>query len=358
MLKGLGGKNMNRPKKTPTKITINDVAKKAGVSKTTVSRYINGRTDMMSDEVAIRVQDVIDELGFRPSRVAQNLKFKNTGIIGCIIADITSDFAGYLVEGVSDICTKNDYQVLFVNTSNNPRKEVEAIQSLLDSKVDGLIVNTAGNNEEFLHEVRDSGVPIVIADRYLDSDTLIDTISSTNYRSTFECIAYLKEQGYDHVYFFGQQLGNNRTRVIRHEAFLDATQEYFPKADHSYTYFIRDHATDHELVAALEEIRTNHPNENVAIFAVNGMMMMDLVIVFKKMGIKMGEDLGMCGFDDWRWAELIEPGITAIRQDTYQLGARSTRRLLQLIQSKANIQPQLVEIPTKLMKRASTDIKK
>ena len=349
---------MTKSKKTQSKVTINDVARLAGVSKTTVSRYINDHHDMMSEEVGLRIQEVIDELGFRPSRIAQNLKLKRTGIIGCVIADITSNFAGSLVEGVSDICTQNDYQVLFVNTSNNSQKEVEAIQSLLDSRVDGLIVNTAGNNEEFLYEVRNNGTPIVIADRYLDSDTLIDTISSTNYQSTYEAIEYLANQGYDHVYFFGQSLGNNKIRVIRHEAFLDAKTTFFKKSEGTSTYFITNHRSDEELINAFEEISNNHKGENVAIFAVNGMMLLDIVEVMKKLRLKIGKDFGLCGYDDWKWAELIEPGITTIRQDTYQLGARSTRRLLQLIQSNSNIQPKLVELPTKLMKRGSTEIPK
>lgn len=349
---------MQKPKKNQNKVTINDVAKKSGVSKTTVSRYINGHYDMMSDEVGVRIQKVIDELGFRPSRIAQNLKAKHTAILGCVIADISSPFAASLVEGVSDICTKNDYQVLFVNTSNNPKREREAIESLLDSKVDGLIVNTAGHNEEFLHQVRNTGVPIVIADRYLNGDNLIDTISSTNYQSTFECIEYLYNQGYDKVYFFGQALGNNRTRVIRHQAFLDAHNKYFDEVE-SHTYFITDHHNDEQVVEGLMHLyERSKSGENIAVFAVNGMMMLDILVAMKKLNIHVGKDLGLCGFDDWTWADLIGPGITTIRQDTYQLGARSTRRLLQLIQSDSQVQPKLVELPTQLMKRGSTEIYK
>jgi LacI family transcriptional regulator, kdg operon repressor len=349
---------MQNTKKTQNKITINDVAMKSGVSKTTVSRYINGHYDMMSEEVGFRIQSVIDELGFRPSRIAQNLKSKHTAILGCVIADISSPFAASLVEGISDICTQNDYQVLFVNTGNNPKREREAIRSLLDSKVDGLIVNTAGHNEEYLHQVRNTGVPIVIADRYLNGDTLIDTISSTNYQSTFECIEYLYEQGYDHVYFFGQALGNNRARVIRHQAFLDAHNKYFD-TEASHTYFITDHLSDAQVLKGLTELNDRaKKGENIAIFAVNGMMMLDLLVAMKKLNITVGDDLGLCGFDDWTWADLIGPGITTIRQDTYQLGARSTRRLLQLIQSDAHVKPKLVELPTQLMKRGSTEIKK
>ena len=340
-----------------SKATINDVASRAGVSKATVSRYINGRYEMMSKEVALRIQSVIEELGYRPSRIAQNLKLKKTGIIGCVVADITSDFSAYLVEGISEVFLENNYQVLLVNTNNDPVKEVEGIQSLLDSKVDGLIVNTTGGNEDFLIDVRRSGVPIVIADRYLENMDIIDTITSTNYVSTVEGIRFLHDQGYDHVYFFGQSLGNNKIRVTRHLAFLEAKSQFYNRDGSSNTYFITNERKEMEIKKALNEIKMNHKNENVALFAVNGMMLLDLVVALKESNLKIGEDFGLCGFDDWKWASLIEPGITTIRQDTLKVGSRSASRLIELIQSDHVLKPKLVELPTKLIVRGSTTIK-
>lgn len=346
---------MAKKEQTP-RVTIDDVARLCDVSKTTVSRYINGKHHMMSAEVAQKIEEVIHELGYRPSRIAQNLKSKHTTVIGCVIADITSEFSASLVKGISDICFKNDYQVLFANTNNDPQKEVETIKSLLDSKVDGLIVNTAGSNDDFLISIRDENIPIVIADRYLDGEIKIDTISSTNYQSTYDTLCFLKKQGYEQVYFFGQTFGLNNNRVIRHQAFLDAKHELFNHDGASNTYLITNRHDDSDLDNMLIEIKEKHPDESVALFAVNEMMLLALVKSLRRNNYLIGIDFGICGYDDSRWTELVDPGITTIRQDTFKLGSTTAQRLLQLIKSNRNLLPKLVELPTTLMKRGSTTI--
>jgi len=145
--------------------TINEVAAKAKVSKTTISRYLNGKYEYMSVETKERIEKVIEELNYRPSNIARSLKAKNSGVIGCIIADIGSPFSSIVVKGINYVCNKEGYRVLFANTDNDPENEIKSIESLIDSKVDGLIINTTGHNDEYLINLRQNGLNIVLADR-------------------------------------------------------------------------------------------------------------------------------------------------------------------------------------------------
>jgi LacI family kdg operon repressor len=128
-------------------ITISDVAKASGVSKTTISRYLNGKYEYMSQDTRKRIQTIIEELKYRPSNVAKTLKSNKSGLIGVIIADIASQFSSILLKGIGDVCKANGYQVMISNVDNDPEKEREYIQSLMDNRVEGIIVNTTGYDD-------------------------------------------------------------------------------------------------------------------------------------------------------------------------------------------------------------------
>ena len=130
------------------KATISDVAAKSGVSKTTVSRFLNGKYDNISIATRQRIKAVIEELDYRPNRTAQRLKASRTMLVGCIIGDISSPFSAVLLKGIMGICEAAGYQVLFADCNDDPERERMAIKSFVDNRVDGLIVNTSGGNEE------------------------------------------------------------------------------------------------------------------------------------------------------------------------------------------------------------------
>lgn len=345
--------------KLGSKVTINEVAERAGVSKTTVSRYINGKYESMSVATRENLEMIIRELDYRPSKTAQRLKADKTGIVGCVIADIRSSFSTNLVKGINDVCAARDYQVLFANTDNDPINEQKSIVSLLDNKLDGLIVNTTGSNDEFLIDLDAQGVPIVMADRYLENDQILDIVTSTNYVSSFECVKFLKDQGYDKVYFVSQTMGNNRNRLIRHQAYCDAMQSYFGMDGNTSSYFICGEdceGEENQVLDILKDIQAQNEHKNVCIFAVNGTVLLELVKTMKENDYQIGKDFGLCGFDDWEWASLIDPGITTIRQDTYMTGVLSANILIDRIENKDNGDKRLVELPTEIIKRNSTTI--
>lgn len=338
------------------KVTINDVAKKSGVSKATISRYLNGKFSDMSENTRILIQNVIKELNYRPSNIARSLKAQNSKAIGCVIADMVSPFSTYIVKGITDVCKKNEYQVLFVNTDNKPEDEIEGIKTLIDRKVDGMIINTTGYADQYLIHLKELGMPIVLADRSIHERYLIDTITTNNYDVTYECIKFLHDQGYHKVAFFTEKIGNISSRYIRHRSYLDAQGEIYHINVDDYTYLV-DPNDIRVCRENLHKFLDQNPDEPVAIFTVNGVTLLNVLQSMQDEGYKLGYNIGVCGFDDWGWAPLISPGITTLTQDSYMAGRKCAELLLNRIeQDDRPAETEYVEMPAKLVVRGSTTI--
>lgn len=151
--------------------------------KTTISRYLNGKFEYMSEESRQRIADVIEELGYRPNSLARSLKSKQSFVLGVIVSDITSPFSPILLKGISDCCDRYGYRILIANSDDEPRKERDYIMNMIDQSVDGIILNTTGGNDEFLRETADMGMKFVLADRTIDLDLLIRCTVRTVMRS-------------------------------------------------------------------------------------------------------------------------------------------------------------------------------
>lgn len=335
-------------------VTISQVAVEAHVSMTTVSRYLNGKYGYMSPATKARIQNVIQELHYRPSNIARSLKSQKSKTIGCIIADIGSPFSSMLLKGIDHICNSNGYHVLFSSIDNSPEKERLAIQEFLANQVDGLIVNTTGYNDDLLIKLKKSNVPIVLADRCLAVKGQIDTVTAENYNSTFSCIRHLHQNGYQKVAFFTPGNGKISPRIIRHQAFLDAMSEIYRLDGNLLTFETgADSIEGNEKQLSL--FLKQNAGEKLAIFCVNGVALIHALIAMQHIGCFIGNDLGICGFDDWEWASLIPPGITTISKDACLIGIESAKILLKRISNKRNVKPVFLELDSKLCVRGSTD---
>ena len=211
---------------TQKKVTITDIAKAAGVSKTTISRYLNGRFDLMSPETRRRIESVIDVSGYQPSTIARSLKNKRSLLLGIVVSDQSSPFSTAVLLGVGDALRNTEYVPVFVNCDDDPAKERYQISFLLSRGVDGLIVNTTSYENPFLVNLEARGVPIVLCDRYIKGHTF--DIVTTDHASTIQqLLAHLKGQGYGLPALFSQRWDNNSVRLQRRQAFLAGAEALF-----------------------------------------------------------------------------------------------------------------------------------
>lgn len=333
------------------KATIDEVAELAGVSKATVSRYLNGKFNVIAENTQQKIADAIEQLDYKPSRIAQSLKVYQRKIIGCLVGDLSSPFSSILVKAVNTECRKRGYQLFLADSDNDSKNEKELIDELLAQQVDGMIVNSTGENDDYLLELSEK-VPIVLADRPLSVPGEIDTVITDNEDSTYRCMQYLKKVGYTRVAFMTQAMRRNEVRRLRYQTYLRAMSELFgyDGRDNAYTY--QDSA---DCTQKIRNFISRYPQDRVAIFGVNGVALLDILkAVIHHTGVKIGPELGVCGFDNWGWADLIAPGITTITQDTWKVGEESARLLFRRITSEEEIPPEKIIIPNILEIRGST----
>ena len=343
---------MNNPN-----VTIKMVAEASGVSTTTISRFLNGKYEYMSEETRKRIEETIDQMGYRPSSIARSLKSKRTGLIGMVVADITSTFSSILVKGVNDACQQADYQLIISNTDSSLAREREYINSLIDRQVEGLILNTVGGNDDFIKDVVNSGIKIVAVDRTLN-ESFLDSITTNNEEATKQMVEKAYAAGYDNVVFFSKRL-NNSGRIRRYKAFLEKSEEYIEDASRLVYIVPKDQEETGGYRRALERCLEDHKGKKLCIFTVNGIVMINLLRELNDMKIKIPDDIGICGYDDWDFTEIIGDGISVISQPSYQVGYKAGQLMVQRIyEDKNSYLPEYIELKSELKMRGSTIIKK
>src|SRR5690625_2205686 len=150
------------------KVTIQDVANRAGVSKSTVSQFINNRYEYMAVETKIRIENAVKDLGYIPNHIAKSLKQKKTSTIGVIVANIIHSFSNEMIRAIEDVCEQNGVHMFVCNADDNPDKEKSYMDMLIAKQVDGLIIFPTGGNMEYYHSLKQTKFPIVFVDRKID----------------------------------------------------------------------------------------------------------------------------------------------------------------------------------------------
>lgn len=334
--------------------TIGDVAREVGVSKTTISRYLSGQFDSLSESTRKRIEETIKELKYRPNRMARGLKRDRSFSIGMIVADITNPFSTSILRGVEDICTKNGYSLMVCNTDNDPEKEKEYIMMMQTHRIDGLIINSTGHNNEYLQELAEERTPVVLVDRKVPELDL-DTVVTDNIQATTEAVEFFLQQGYERIAFFSQPVGKVSSRYERASTFRDLLAQ----ADHTSRTDIyeADLRMEGQLEQRLDEYLESSNGHFRMLFAANGVMQLKILNILQQRGLHIPDDIGVACYDDLDWAPVIGSGITTIAQPTYEIGVNAMERVLARIIGDQS-PGQIIALPGKLIIRGSTPAKK
>ncbi|MCH3964922.1 MAG: LacI family DNA-binding transcriptional regulator [Clostridium sp.] len=339
--------------KDQKKITIDDVAEKAGVSKSTISRYLNGKFEFMSENTRNRIEKVIEELDYRPNNTARTLKLKKSRLIGVVMADLTNPFSSILIKGIGDGCRKYNYNIIITNADNDKDREKEYLLSLMDQNVDGIIINGTGYNEELLIHIKNKNVPVVMLDRIVNSK-FFDGVTSNNYEMTFNIVNYLIDEGFHNAALFTPPVGNISSRIERKKAFIEVCSKRLDSSNFG-VYVLEDY-NEGDIESKLLDFVENHSGTK-AVFAINGVVLLNVLNNMRKLKLKIPDDAGICGYDDWGWAALIPPGITTISQPSYDMGFESAKILMEKIRRDNLGRTTCVYLKSSLKVRGSTNLK-
>ena len=340
------------------KVTIQDIADAVGYSKTTVSRYLNGQTHMMSAETASRIRNVIQLLDYHPSDLARSLKTKKSYTVGIVISDISSPFASSVVIGSGEVLEEHGYIPLFINCHEDPEREASALGSLTSKGVDGLIVNTTSPDNDFLYDYVSKGIPVVLCDRKLRKYNM-DIVSEDNEMIITILVNHLKEQGYTRLALFTQDKVQSSAKDIRKSRFLKIMEEQYGYNAEKDVYRIKGDDAEDAARELKKFMSTVGKDEVPAVIGANTVITMLLYRAIKNLGYYMPDDIGLCGTNAWSWNEsitwmvLLRPTITCVTIDGYELGRKCARRIIEKIGNPYDA-PQDIKIDVKLEEKEST----
>jgi LacI family transcriptional regulator len=329
------------------RVTIKDVAVKAGVSTATVSHVING-TRFVQEETRQKVLAAIEALHYHPSFIARGLATNSTQTIGLIISDITNPFFMAVARGVEDVINEHGYHTIFCNTDEDPAREDEYLRLLSARQIDGLIISPTGSQNDRLVRMAHTGVPIVLLDREAPGLEL-PLVGVDNEDGAYQATRYLIELGHRRI---GLIMGPETISTLKarlkgyqrafNEAGLALDEQLIARADPRF-YGTQTQPPDLTLLRgagsnaltptayhALHGV-LDLPEPPSAIFVANNQMTLGVLYALKERGLACPGEISLISFDDHDWAPLFSPPLTVVRQPVYRLGQLAARLLMQMI---------------------------
>lgn len=330
--------------------TIHDIARRAGVSHTTVSRVINNSQNV---GVATRrkVEEAIKELNYIPSAFARGLSKNETNIIGLVVPEIRNPFFGDIIEGVTQIADENNLNVLLYNTDEKVSKEQRVLRILQEHRIRGLIITPATGqeeyNEEYVEAFEKMDVPIVLIDRNI-MDSNFDGVYFDDTRAIYDATVLLLNEGHRDIVILG---GNKKLKlaVNRVNGYRLAYESMNLTYDERNIFF--DDFTKESAYALTKRIleREKWPT---AIIAVNNMLTLGCLKAIFERNIKIPEDIGFVGYDKIELLDVVKSNISIVEKDVIQMGRNAMKLLMERLNEERK-EPRSIMMTAKLVARGS-----
>jgi len=331
------------------KVTIGDVAKKAGVSKTTVSRILNGHFEHATQETKERILEVIRELDYRPNALAKGLKSMRTNVIGIVLSNLRNPFWSSVLEGVEDSCRSLGYNLMICNSNEEPESEWNHIKSLQMRQVDGIIINPTVKNISLYGSLISQEFPIVAVNRKIP-DLDVETVVVDNIQGSVLAVDHLIRQGRRNIAIMIYPPEGVSPRQERIEGYKQGLQMNGIEVRDSFIRVIPEQkGSTHK---AVTELLTSFP-EIDAIFSTNNMMTLEILEAIKEQGLKIPDQISLIGYDETVWSKHLDPSLTTVFQPAYEMGELAAKELIKKIQTKTHMQAKTTVLQPKLIIRRS-----
>jgi len=357
---------IDAPEQTPSlspaavvpRATIADVARVAGVSKATVSRFFNHRDALLTADIATRVEKAVAELGYIPSRVAGALKRGGTRLVGLIVADVTNPYSVAVLRGAEKACQEAGYLLMLFNLGNDSARESEALSALSSYQVDGYILNTLGQDARAAAEVARLGKPVVLVDRR-HSNMHADFVSIDNGDAIEQAASHLISQGYRDLLYVTEPIRGVSSRIERERAFRECVfalpRRGIPGVN-GHVFEAPEGDAEHQFAAldeALRTFRTQAGGRPAAVLSNNAVTTLRLIEVLAHQGGQWGQTLGLVGIDETEWAPYVGAGISTVAQPTGDLGRLAANCLIERMRG-LDLPPRQILLRGTLIPRGSS----
>lgn len=337
------------------KITLEDIAKSLGVSKTLVSLILNNKAKEhgISPDTVERVLKKVKEMNYMPNQAARGLRTGKSNLIGLIVADISNPFYAKISRAIEDLAWKNDYHLMVCSSDEDPEKEAQLVRILKEKmQVEGLIISPTTENIETFKDLKKEEFPFVLIDRFypkFDSNYVV----VDNLKSSYEAVSKLISNGAKRVGMLNVSPSHISTLADRAEGYKQALKDHGKKFDKDLLREIPFSDIRASVKKALHEmLRSEQPVD--ALFVANNHLAVACLEAINEMGLRIPYDLMLISYDDVDVFKLSYPPVTAVAQPIEEIGTKAVEILFQSINNKANrSSTSHVTLPANLVVRRS-----
>ncbi|MCC5896155.1 MAG: LacI family DNA-binding transcriptional regulator [Alkalibacterium sp.] len=323
-------------------VTINDIAKKAGVAKSTVSRYLNNGS--VSLDTRRKIEKIIEETGYSPNNFARSLKAQKTNMIGVMIPRLNSASTNEVLEGIDEMTRKLGYQLIITNSDQNNEREYENIQTLAKQKVEGVIMFARELTPTHIETVSKTQTPFLFIGQKAEG---IHSIIHQDYQAGSKIGAYALELGHRHFLYVGVPETDRAVGVDRRQGFIDAVRPVNGTiVEMIETDFSRTSAYQKALkfLPEMEATYVVCATDNIAVAVLKAA---------KELGYSIPEDFSLSGFGGYEATAYVSPTITTVSYPFREMGIEAVNKLVRLI-GKEEV-PYISEMSNELVINQSTD---
>lgn len=331
-------------------VTLRDVARQAGVATATASRALDpSMQELVRPETIERVVAAAAALGYQPNSVARALKTNKTFAVGMLVSDLMNPFFPPMVRGIEDTLIKRDYNLLLGNTDDDLAREASQLDSMLARRVDGLILASAHVEDPVLKGLAETGIPVVLILRSTASNDFT-SVTADDRVGVQLAVEHLVDLGHTRIaHIAGPQ--RSSTGLGRRESFDYWMRQAGIEPDESLveeasTFSIEDGARAFATLMA-------RAKDVTAVFAANDLMAIGAYDVAADLGLQVGRDISIVGYNDIPFAGRFDPPLTTVRLPTYDMGVRAAEEILSEIDGRTE-SPSEVRLAPSLVVRSST----
>jgi len=346
---GIFTRALNDKTVSATSVTIKDIAKLLGVSKSTVSRALCEHNDVNAD-TRRKIVELARKLNYQPNTIALHLKQQRTNTIGVIIPETVNRFFAKAIAGIQRVATIAGYNVMICQSDESLLMEKKNLQSLLIARVDGILISVSGETEkgDHLQDLLQKNIPVVFFDRICE-DLNTSQVFTDNYEIAFSGTEHLIAQGCSRIAIVAgpQNLNNSRNRL---KGYADALKKHNLAVREEYVVMAHFRGSN---VEAYTRSLLELPDRPDAIFAINDYSAVEMVHFIKKRGLHIPDDIAVLGFNNDHIGRFIEPALSTIDLSAYDMGTAAAEILVrQMKEPGFPVQKQLIK--SELVIRDST----
>jgi len=332
-----------------SKLTLEEIARLSGSSRSTVSRVINNQPNVKSD-VRERILKVVAETGYHPDPAARSLARRRTGVIGLVVpravgALFTDPYIPRLLQGITQACNAHDY-TLSLFLLQTIEEEAKLYPRILRMQLfDGVIIQAAQRGDPLIGQMVEHEVPFVMIGRPLD-DSRVSFVNTDNIGGAYIAVSHLIQLGYQRIATItGPQ--NTTAGVDRRQGYVDALQTRGCETDERL--IMESDFTEQGGFTAMQRLLTQQPD---AVFVASDTMALGALRALRQAGVSVPGDVAVVGFDGLPTSATSEPPLTTIRQPILRIGAKVVETLIDILTHGLE-PPRHIVMPNELVIRAS-----